>query len=212
MAYRDDLETRRAHVGRLEEELLALEREEALVRSLPGEDVPVLSRLLGGPRELRREIVIEGPVGDLEARCNEVFGVDGQMSEEDGALVWRGEPEPRPRRVVVRAEGREDGSTRVLVRDRGNYRSYVLLVVFASVFWQASPGVLLVALLGALVLSAFMRKAVLETTRRRARQGVALEAALTKPVPVVRARVAPDEEDHEVHDEHADDLLAEASR
>lgn len=203
MAYRDDLETRRAHVRRLETQLEELEREEELIRSLPRGTRGGLAHLLGGPRLLVREIVVDGAVEDIAALASEIFDVDGRVNAEAGVRIWRAEPEPRPRRVEVHAEERTDGTTFVTVRDVGSYRSYLAAAGFVALAAQlvgrglGAPLFLAITILLMIVAAAALRATVLKTTRRRARQALALEEALKARIPWLRARVAEDDAEEE---------------
>ncbi|MCA9610500.1 MAG: hypothetical protein KC619_33120 [Myxococcales bacterium] len=211
MAYRDDLETRRAHVARLEDELAALEREEALVRSLPGER-GLIDKLLGGPRKLTRRFVCDVPLEAIAEHARDVFEIDGRVEESRDYLVWKGEPEPRPRRVEVHATRNAEGRVEVEIIDQGSYRAYLVLLALSGVLTNALSAevwalALLVVGLGLLFA---VRRGIERTTRRRARQAIALEEALSAVAPAPRVRVAEEAEMAEV--EIPESRMAEARR
>lgn len=207
MAYREELETRRAHLRRLEERLEELRAEEARIRAMPGPDVHLGARVLGGPKTFERELRVDHAVDakSLERWANEVFEIDGRVTREGEVIVWRGEPAPRPRRVEVRLEPDARG-TRVKLRDQGSYKPYAVLLGLlgivpslrhadAAALWTA-----LVALLAFSALALAQRRKILRATRRRMHQAERLLARLADDdVPEARVRVdAPVEEVEEV--------------
>ena len=178
MAYRDEKETRLAHLRRLESQLDALKAEEARIRALPGSEGTAFERALGGPKVFVREIRVDHPIDEttLLEHANEAFDVEGRIVRESGALVWRAEPEPRPRRVEVRVTA-DGGGSLVRVKDQGSWRLYAGLVGFTGVLPQLfrADGMFGGAM-GAVVLLAFamlvlsLRARVLKNTRRRMHQ------------------------------------------
>ena len=181
MAYRDELESRRAHVVRLEAELESLRRQKARLLELPA-DAGWLGKTFG-VRVLERAFVIDGSIGDLKGVADEAFDVDGRLRVEGDAVIWKGEPEPRPRRVEIRATSRPGGKTHVRVHDTGSLRAYFSLGVLVAVAGQfAARGALLhvfaLALVAATVLTLVVARKVRKTTRRRACQAISFEEAI----------------------------------
>ena len=193
MAYRDALETRRAHVQRLEAQLASLDADidACVAASARGSWI---ERLLGGPRQLETRFELDIEVGERElgTACDEVFGVNGRLRSEGGELVWKAEPEPRPRHVEVRLR-REHGRARVLVRDPGSYRAYlaalaslgfVLAMLTLDVAWLRVGLACVIVAMGAAVRSGAAR-----AVRRRALEARRLETALRLERPGALVRV-----------------------
>ncbi|HJL04037.1 MAG TPA: hypothetical protein RMH85_12575 [Polyangiaceae bacterium LLY-WYZ-15_(1-7)] len=225
--YRDDLETRRAHVRRLEERLAELQREEALLLSLPRKELGGGRGFLGGPRTL--EVELDGPAPTsleaLHALCDATFEVDGHVDEQGGVWRWRGEPEPRPRQVEVRVEG-----GKVRVHDRGHLRwlagaggffgflGMVPSLARGEVWAWALTSGLVVTVLGSLYVG---RRAHVAETRRRQRQLLRLAERLREHAgeddegeagESVRARVLDERSEPSVELEVGEDVGREAQR
>jgi hypothetical protein len=116
VTYRDDLETRRARVGRLATELAELREQEALVRSLARPRTR-LQRWNGGCA-IDHELSLSYLPTDAEivALAHEILGVRGILSvESDARRTWRPGVEEAPRDVSIEFEREEDG-TRVRIR------------------------------------------------------------------------------------------------
>ena len=219
MAYRDALESRRAHLERLEAELERLRSDEALLRRMPS-DQGALVRVTGGAPLIERTIRLERPLDaeELARRASAAFDIEGRVAHEGDALVWRAEPEPRPRRVVIRLE-RDAASTPtsggavLRVRDERKQRSMVALFVFLGMLpYAIQQGAAVLAVVGLTALVATfvtVRGRNLGAARRRIWQAEQLARSLAADVEPVRARV--EAADLERADGGSADALEEAA-
>lgn len=210
MAYRDELETRRAHLERLETRLSALKAEEARIAQLPGDEGGAQARLFGGPKHIERTYRLEGPldVDALRAICDDVYEVDGRIETDGDAIVWQGHPEPRPRNVTVRLEPRGKG-WQLRVRDEGSYRIFLSLLGFLGLLAQFRDTGSTTLLLAAVFFVTFgglfwrLRKSVRQAARRRIVQAERVSERATAASGEVRARVEIESESDDVEVEPA---------
>ncbi|UJR85435.1 hypothetical protein [Sandaracinus amylolyticus] len=214
MAYRDGIELRREHVRRLEGELARLDEDLAAISGATREGA-WWERALGGARVVQRVVELEGERGDdeLAAVCERVYRVNGRVEREGDAWIWKGDPDPRPRRVEVRAE-RVGGRTRVTTRDVGvpHAQYFSLLAHVGVAVMSLDPRFLVTALfwvVSTVGLGAFMRRHTMRVARRKvldARELVrALEVETTSTAAV---RV----DDHEEDALEVEPAIARASR
>ncbi|AKF11152.1 hypothetical protein [Sandaracinus amylolyticus] len=214
MVYRDGIELRREHVRRLEAELARLDEDLAALARATREGA-WWERLLGGPRAVERVIELEGERSDdeLAAVCERVYRVNGRVERDGDVWIWRGEPDPRPRRVEVRAE-RVEGRTRVTTRDGGAPRAQYFsllahVIVAVASFDSRFLDIALFWVVSAVGLGGLMRRHTMRVARRKvldARELVrALEVETTSTTAV---RI----DDHEEHSLEVEPVIARASR